>query len=425
MAAHAGDSDDVPIPLEAGVHGPQHVVGIENVHVLIHQDHVLQLRESGESQQRRLPLFPLVGVDGFAALEHRHILAAARAVGVAVDHLAGEGFVDHAQDAGLGGDARHIHVLLAGADAGLHDGVLAVGDGLHLQQPALMGGRAVVAGELGHGVPRVGVLIFYHVITPRQNLALDDIFRVGDSVFVDSYALHQLHRPLPQRPGNGKLVEAQGRGGGLKTGEHLNGRVYPNGNRDGQGLAQLCSPLGHGPDVAGTGLADPDGNPVQLKGVSTHPMDGHVGQPGVRVGGVAHPQGDIWSRVHRGVGGGWNQLEQVEVRLLRPVYHLLAGGGVVHHHGLDRVSSAGLHQVAQLLFFAAKQVSHPLPAGQHTDGHRRAGVTLHVVEHHGGAVHGGGAHDGAARAHLAVHPGQLRRRVNLHVRLNQLAGGVP
>ena len=133
VAPHAGDGDDVPIPLEAGVQGPQHVVGIENVYVLVHQNDVLQLREGGEGQKRRLPLLSLVGVDGLSALEDGHVFAAARAVGVAVDHLSRQSLVDHAQNGRLGGDASHIHVLLAGADAGLHNGVLPVSDRFHLQ----------------------------------------------------------------------------------------------------------------------------------------------------------------------------------------------------------------------------------------------------------------------------------------------------
>ena len=132
MAPHTGDGDDVPVALETGIHSPEDIVGIEDIHVLVHQDDMLQLRERRECQQGRLPLLSLICVDGLAALQHRHIFAPAGTVGIAVDHLARQGLVDHAQDAGLGGDTRHVHVLLAGADAGLHNGVLTMGDRFYL-----------------------------------------------------------------------------------------------------------------------------------------------------------------------------------------------------------------------------------------------------------------------------------------------------
>ena len=38
VATHTGDSDDIPVTLEAGIHCPQHIVGIEDIHVLVHQN---------------------------------------------------------------------------------------------------------------------------------------------------------------------------------------------------------------------------------------------------------------------------------------------------------------------------------------------------------------------------------------------------
>ena len=66
MAPDAGNGDNVPVSLEAGVHGPQDIVGVKNVHVLIHQDDMLELGEGGEGQQSRLPLLPFIRMNGLS-----------------------------------------------------------------------------------------------------------------------------------------------------------------------------------------------------------------------------------------------------------------------------------------------------------------------------------------------------------------------
>jgi len=63
MAPHTGNRDNVPVTLKAGVHRPQHIVGVKDVHILVHQDHMLQFREGTERQQCGLPLLALIGVD--------------------------------------------------------------------------------------------------------------------------------------------------------------------------------------------------------------------------------------------------------------------------------------------------------------------------------------------------------------------------
>ena len=45
MAANAGNSDCIDIALVAGLHGPKHVVAVENIDVFINQNDVLQFRE--------------------------------------------------------------------------------------------------------------------------------------------------------------------------------------------------------------------------------------------------------------------------------------------------------------------------------------------------------------------------------------------
>ena len=68
MAPHSGDRDDVPVTLKTGVHGPEHIVGVKDIHILVHQNDVFQLRECTECQQCSLPLLALIGMDGLSAL---------------------------------------------------------------------------------------------------------------------------------------------------------------------------------------------------------------------------------------------------------------------------------------------------------------------------------------------------------------------
>ncbi len=61
-------------------------------------------------------------------------------------------------------------------------------NGLDLNEPAFVGGAAIVAGEFGHGITGVGVLILHHS-NAGLNFALDDIFGVGNAVFFNGNAL--------------------------------------------------------------------------------------------------------------------------------------------------------------------------------------------------------------------------------------------
>ena len=40
VAAHAWDGDHVLIGLEPGAHGPEYILHIKTVHILVHQKHV-------------------------------------------------------------------------------------------------------------------------------------------------------------------------------------------------------------------------------------------------------------------------------------------------------------------------------------------------------------------------------------------------
>ena len=60
MALDAGNGDQIQIRLKTGSHGPQDILQVKAVHILIHQKDMLQLGKSGEGQQGRLSLPPLI-----------------------------------------------------------------------------------------------------------------------------------------------------------------------------------------------------------------------------------------------------------------------------------------------------------------------------------------------------------------------------
>ena len=127
-------------------------------------------------------------------------------------------------------------MFLAGANTGLHDGAFPVGNGFHLEQPALMGSGSIIAGKLRHGKARMAVLVLHHMVAAGENLSLNNILGVGNSVFVDRHALDKLHWTLAERSGDGQFIETQRRSRRLKAGSHFNGRVHTDGNGDGQRL---------------------------------------------------------------------------------------------------------------------------------------------------------------------------------------------
>ena len=153
-------------------------------------------------------------------------------------------------------------------------------------------------------------------------------------------------------------------------------------------------------------------------------MDGHIRKPCVRVGGITHTQRDVRPGIHRSIGRCRYQLEQVKFRVGGLVHHFLTGSRFVGHHRLDGRFGALAEQVAQFFLFRTKQICHPLTAGQHANGNAGVRVTLDVVKHHSRAIHLCGTHNRAACAHIAVHAGQLCRRVHLHIRFHQLPRGL-
>ena len=187
-------------------------------------------------------------------------------------------------------------------------------------------------------------------------------------------------------------------------------------------MTQRRGPLGHRADVAAAGLEE-DGQLVPR--LDAHAVDGHVGKPGIRVGGVAHAQRDVGSGVHGGIGRRGNQFKQVEVRVCGAMHDLLTGRGSVSQFRHDGVLGAPPDDAGQLLLLAPEQRRHPLPAGHHADDHAGVGMPFHVVEDHRGAVHRRGALHRATRAHVAIYARQLGGGIHLDVRLDQLPRHFP
>ena len=152
---------------------------------------MLELRKSRECQESGLPLLALVGVDGLFALQNRHVLAASAAVGVAVEDFPGQGLVDQVQNAGLGGDARHVHMLFAGTDAGLHDRITPMGHGLDLQQPALVAGTYLCAAAITGGE-----ITLRHAQARHMTAVLQKLREMGCDIWeeADSLALRAPER---------------------------------------------------------------------------------------------------------------------------------------------------------------------------------------------------------------------------------------
>ena len=309
-------------------------------------------------------------------------------------------------------------MLLAGADAGLEDGVLPMSHGFDLQQPAFVTSRTIVPRELRHSKAGAAVLILDYIVAAGKDLAFDHIFRVGDGLLFYGEAIRHLYGFSTDSPGDGQFVEPQRRGGGLKTAGHLDGRVYADGHGDGQGLTKLRGSLRHGADMPGARLQK-DGQLVFA--LDAHAMDGHVRKTRVRVAGVAHAQGDIGPGVHRGVGGGGQYSIQIEVRIAGQVDHLLTGGGPSGRDGLDWVCRCPAQQPAQVLGIVPQQQADPFSTGQQANGYACSGISLHSVEYHGGSFLCGPLH-GAACAHIAIDAGELRFWVHRHICLDQLAG---
>lgn len=108
-------------------------------------------------------------------------------------------------------------MLVRRADAALHNGVDARGDGGDLDHRAYLGATGV-AGELGHGVAvAVDVLVDGFVV---HEVALEHVLGIGNALLRNGDTVGELDGVAAQGAGDLQLVEAERRGRASKP-QHM------------------------------------------------------------------------------------------------------------------------------------------------------------------------------------------------------------
>ena len=333
-----------------------------------------------------------------------------------VEQAARDGGLDHLVDGSLGGDAGHGNVLVRRADAALHDGIDARGDGGDLDHRAYLG-AAGVAGELGHGVAvTVDVLVDGLVV---HEVALEHVLGIGDALLRNGNAVGKLDGVAAQGAGNLQLVEAERRGGSLEAAAHVHGRVQTDGDGDGHVLAALAVLVKERAQVTAA-RGNPHGELVLVD--AGEAVDGHVGLGAVGARAVGEAHGDVGAAVDGRVGGSGNNLAQVKALVGRLVHDLLAVnvrtlGDLLRR---DQVLEAFTDLEAQVLLVQVEQGGNALAAGKHADADLGIVKALNVVEDHRRTLFGR-THNGAAGADVTVDARDLGIGIDLGVGLEQLA----
>ena len=416
VAVTAGDGDEVHVSLEARGHGPHHVAHVEDVDVLVNKDHMLELGECREGEHGGVALTALVIFARLLELHDGNELAAAAGGGVNVEQAARDGGLDHLVDGSLGGDTGHGNVLVRRADAALHDGIDARGDGGDLDHRADLGATGV-AGELGHGVAvAVDVLVDGLVV---HEVALEHVLGIGDALLRNGNAVGKLDGVAAQGAGNLQLVEAERRGGSLEAAAHVHGRVQTDGDGDGHVLAALAVLVKERTQVTAA-RSDPHGELVLVD--AGEAVDGHVGLGAVGARAVGEAHGDVGAAVDGRVGGSGNNLAQVKALVGRLVHDLLAVnvrtlGDLLRR---DQVLEAFTDLEAQVLLVQVEQGGNALAAGKHADADLGIVKALNVVEDHRRTLFGR-THNGAAGADVTIDARDLGIGIDLGVGLEQLA----
>ena len=416
VAVAAGDGDEVHVGLEARGHGPHHVAHVEDVDVFVNQDHVLELGECRESEHGGVALTALVIFARLLELHDGNELAAAAGSGVNVEQAARDGGLDHLVDGSLGGDAGHGNVLVRRADAALHDGVDARGDGGDLDHRADLG-AAGVAGKLGHGVAvAVNVLVDGFVV---HEVALEHVLGIGNALLRNGDAVGKLDGVATQGAGDLQLVKAERRGGSLEAAAHVHGGVQADRDGDGHVLTALAILVKERAQVTAAG-GNPHGELVLVDAGET--VDGHVGLGAVGARAVGEAHGDVGAAVDGRVGRSGNDLAQVKALVGHLVHDLLAVdvrtlGDLLRR---DQVLEALADLEAQVLLVEVEQGGNALAAGKHADADLGIVKALNVVEDHRRTLFGR-THNGAAGTHVAIDARDLGIGIDLGVGLEQLA----
>ena len=416
VAVAARDGDEVDVGLETRGHSPHNVAHVEDVDVLVDQDHMLELGECREGEHGGVALTALVILARLFELHDGNELAATAGSSVNVEQTARDSGLDHLVDGSLGGDAGHGDVLVRRTDAALHDGVGAGGDGGDLDHRADLGATGV-AGELGHSVAvAVDVLVDGLVV---HEVALEHVLGVGDALLRNGDAVGELDGMAAQSAGDLQLVKAERRGGSLEAAAHVHGGVQADGDGDGHILAALAVLVEERTQVTAA-RGDPHGELVLVD--AGEAVDGHVGLGAIGARAVGEAHGDVGAAVDGRVGGGGNDLAQVEALVGRLVHDLLAVDVLALGDllGRDQILETLADFEAQVLLVEVEQGGNALAAGKHADADLGVAKALDVVEDHGRTLFGR-AHDGAAGADVTIDARDLGIGIDLGVGLEQLA----
>ncbi len=288
MTADARNKDGANIAPVACGHGPDHIAEIENVHILVHQHHMLELGKRPRRPAGRPAADGPHRWPDFFHLDDRQVFAGAGGRAVHVQDKAGQRTFNQLQNTGFRGDPGHVGVLVAGADARLQDRMAAVGDGFDFnhRDPRLR--LAGISREFRHGLPAVGMLIFPDPVV-REQFALDHHLGTGNRARLHGQTVHQLHGLLAQAARHRQLVIADRGGGRFKTGTDFDGRIHPDTDGDGQGKPGIFCLLTERIQMAARD--EVHGNLVPA--LHAEAVDSDVVFTGLRIGGIAHPQRKI------------------------------------------------------------------------------------------------------------------------------------
>lgn len=136
------------------------------------------------------------------------------------------------------------------ADTGLQNRISAMGHRPDTDQPAFFAGRSCVAREFRHGITGIAALIFTDS-SSGKDFPFDDIFRIGNGIFLYGQAGTQPDRLSAQRPCYGQFIKSQRGGRRFKTGSEGDSRIHADADGYRQGLPQLLGPFRHSPDMSG------------------------------------------------------------------------------------------------------------------------------------------------------------------------------
>lgn len=153
MARDTRQEYSVHVAGEPRLHRPEHVVGVEQIDILVDQDDVLELAVDAERDDGGLPGHAIVRIAALPDLEDGKEFASTGAVCINVLEQSRQRILHRDIDARLGRNARHADMLFARTDQCLQNRVPARGDCLDLDDRKRWIGVAGVAGNSGIALP--------------------------------------------------------------------------------------------------------------------------------------------------------------------------------------------------------------------------------------------------------------------------------